>query len=505
MAGDGTFEFEWEHPTDAALSWRWDNWHYPRPVTLLTYDLIASQLSGWNRALAAMGAPIAAERRRINGYYYRSTRPRQTSDPTPLDPLPQPPAEKNHETWDTRWLPVVQNYLSRWEAFDRDHSSAAALADHMEESIGWAEHCWEIHFRLNFGLTGWMGWCESALGWSGERTRELSAGLMNKSIESDDAMRALGATVQHSDSLKRAFALPARDVLSNLPDDADGPAFQTSLAAFLERYGRRSEDEGELSVMSWREEPAPVVALIKAHAAQPRVDFVAQRAARERRRSELETQAREDVARDHPDLVKRFDAELQMARRCAALTEDHNYWIDQQTGFWTRMDAIAAGRHLVTHGLLDHAADVFDLSLAEVLAALRGNRTDLRPLINAHQAERERWEHLTPPIIIGSPLPGQMAAALEPMFGNSMDTSSAQIVRGQPASLRACPCRAVTGGSGTPPAGRHPRHEDNVATVDAALRLGGWHRDRCGRGAESCGCGSSRVRHPRGRRRRQRQ
>lgn len=434
MAASETFEFEWEHPGDAALSWRWDNWHYPRPVTLLSYDLTAPQSSGQNRAFAAMGAPIAVERRRVNGYYYRTTRPRQASDPSPLDPLPQPPPEKNHEAWDTAWLPAVQGYLKRWEAFDREHASAPALADHIEASLQWAEHCWEIHFRLNFGLAGWMGWCENALGWSGERARELSAGLMNKSIESDDVLRGLAATVQQSESLRRVFALPAREILSGLPADEAGAAFRARLHEFLDRFGRRSEDEGEFSIMSWREDPTPVVALIKAYAAQPRVDFVAQRAERERRRSELEAQAREEVARAHPELVARFDEELQRARRCAVLTEDHNYWIDQQSGYWARMNALAAGRHLVALKVIDRDTDVFDLSLSEVLNALRGEQTDLRATVTERRAERERWERNTPPVIIGSPLPEQMAAALEPMFGNSVDTSNAQVVRGQPAS-----------------------------------------------------------------------
>jgi pyruvate,water dikinase len=219
----------------------------------------------------------------------------------------------------------------------------------------------------------------------------------------------------------------ARDVLvqenASLGTIPDGPA-KRALVSFLELYGDRAVREAELSTPRWKEDPRPVLAMIRvalrgdardletqlarakseAHAEMqrlvPRLNFAqqtlvrhlvarAQKAARRREQMRAQVTRVLGMLRDVA-----LDADRRLLRLAPELAKD-----------WTKLRA--AGSPLAaTH-------TVFFLTVDEVASALRASRTDLAPLVRARRAEymRDQARPDPPVTFIGAPPSVQLPPA----------------------------------------------------------------------------------------------
>jgi rifampicin phosphotransferase len=124
------------------------------------------------------------------------------------------------------------------------------------------------------------------------------------------------------------------------------------------------------------------------------------------------------------------------------LTEDHHFWIDTKITFHARRVSLAVGKRLAESGVLEQPGDVFDLTLAEVLALADREApvAELRARIAERRADAARFADAAHPIILGTPqvLPAVDSALMKSMFklnGNFMAPPvSGRELRGMPGS-----------------------------------------------------------------------
>jgi hypothetical protein len=278
IAAPSDFPVSWTDPADAEMAWRHERWHAPDALSPLSFEIVRQQYSGMRRAAAAAGEAWGIDCRQMNGYLYFTFRRLTADDPRPLGDERQPAFEENHALWDGLWLPRIQDYLMRWEAFDREHADAHQLLSHLDESLVWFQHCWEMHNRVD--LQGrWTEFARRRLGLTAEQARDFVVGWPNKSLESDDALRALAAKVGTSTSLSIAFALPADEVLAAVSVADDAADFEAEFAAYVHQFGRRSDNFEDIALPTWREDPQPVVAMIKMYLREQTQDAGATRQA----------------------------------------------------------------------------------------------------------------------------------------------------------------------------------------------------------------------------------
>jgi pyruvate,water dikinase len=267
-----------------------------------------------------------------------------------------------------------------------------------------------------------------------ELAGSMVAGSPNKSLEGDDTLRALAARARGAASVSRALTLPIDAAMAALAVDDEAAQFRAGLAGYLEQFGRRSDHFQDVSHASWREDAAPVIALVRMYLREQGADVQATRERLLRERDRTVDVARSEIGSRSQELLEEFDRELAFGRRAVALNEDHNFWIDQQAYYWMRMDLLAAGRLLATAGVIDARDDCFLLTLDELRAALQGGIPTLRDVVAGRRRDLDHWKTVTPPNALGVELPAQAIAAMAPMFGGVFGGVEESVVTGQSAS-----------------------------------------------------------------------
>lgn len=195
----------------------------------------------------------------------------------------------------------------------------------------------------------------------------------------------------------------------------EGPT-RRALASFLDLYGDRAVREAELSTPRWKEDPRPVLAMVR----------VALRGeARDAERELARGKATADAEMHR--LVPRLNiAEQTLVRhlvvrtqKAARLRERMRAWVTRVLGM-LRDVALDADRRLLrlvpdlardwaqvkaSGGALSTIHTVFFLTVDEVVHALRSSRTDLAPLVRSRRAElaRDQSRPDPPATFIGSP------------------------------------------------------------------------------------------------------
>lgn len=203
----------------------------------------------------------------------------------------------------------------------------------------------------------------------------------------------------------------------------EGPA-KRALSSFLDLYGDRAIREAEISTPRWKEDPRPVLAMIRATLRGDARD-VERQLSRAKAAADVEMQRlfrrlnfAEQTAVRH--LVAR-------AQKAARLRERMRTWVTRVLGM-IRDVALDADRRLlrlvpelahdwatVKHRTSSIATihTVFLLTVDEVVQALRASRTDLAPLVRARRAElaRDQARPDPPRTFIGAPPSVQLPAS----------------------------------------------------------------------------------------------
>jgi pyruvate,water dikinase len=203
----------------------------------------------------------------------------------------------------------------------------------------------------------------------------------------------------------------------------EGPA-KRALISFLDLYGDRAVREAELSTPRWKEDPRPVLAMIRVALRGEARDVEPQLA---RAKSEADAEMQRLVPRlkfAEQTLVRHLVTRAQTAAR---RREQMRTWVTRVLGM-LREVALDADRRLLrlVPELARDWADlrnagsplaathtVFFLTVDEVVNALRASRTDLAPLVRARRAEylRDQARPDPPTTFIGAPPSVQLPPA----------------------------------------------------------------------------------------------
>ena len=215
------------------------------------------------------------------------------------------------------------------------------------------------------------------------RVNRLVTGLPGlESAAPVEALESLASEVHQEPDWIAWLARPAAEVAAVRRRDVPA-ALGARLEAFLGRWGHRGVSEGELRSSSWEDDPAPLLAALRARAASPRPPGFRARAAEQLGRADEAAL----LARVGPLRALLLRRAIAGAREWVALREttkslaialvDHG-----------RDIARAAARRLVAAGHLAQEDDVFFLSAATLRAALLGSA----PSPAAIRRRRRRWE-----------------------------------------------------------------------------------------------------------------
>jgi len=409
------FPVSWEDPEDQHLPLTWENTHNPDPAPALEFDLWhVIYDNGANPAFESYQLPIRFKVRRINTYLYTAVVP--VVPPEQMEALGKLSEEalgaavdRLEECWNGEWLPEIKEQLAFWDAFDLQRATAPSLHQHLQETVKRLGRLWDIHFRIVLTVYLAIGlfdeFYQDLLGQGNAfDAYRLLEGFDSKTLEVNQALWDLSREALAAPAVHQVFEEHAsNEVVTALAGVEGGNSFLQSLQAFLDSHGQRGSD-WSVSLPSWLEDPTPVIATLKDYLRQPTGDPRAEQAALAADRDEAVAAAREQL-KGYPQQVRQqFDSLLEAAQAANVLTEDHGYWIDFNGTYRVRRVLVEVGRRLVTAGALEHADDIFQLTLHETQRAVAAlpDGDDLRPLVAARHAELEHWSAVTPPAALGT-------------------------------------------------------------------------------------------------------
>jgi pyruvate,water dikinase len=386
----------WATPDDAALTWRWGRQAFPGPLTPLMQSYLPFHTQGWVRDSRAQGTVGEIRIRFKHGYYYSLWQPTglttwEQADRRALEAERAAPAR-----WRDEFLPLLRADHQRVRDLDRAALADGELAQALQEALTAQIR----HFTIHAHMASFpYGAIERLLNWYIERfagapeaeAYRLVQGLWNTSVESAHRLWELSRRCTDA----AAAALRAQDWAS-LPLD-----FAQHWRAYLEEFGHRTHGLADPASPTWQEDPTPAARLVLSYAAQSAPDPMVEQA---RLAAEREACTAEVRTRLDPEEREAFEMLLATALANYPLTEDHNFWIDQQCPADLRLLCAEIGRRMAQRGTLESADDIAFLTLSELVLWGFGLADPLLPRVAQRKAEYETQRRLTPPDYLG-PLP----------------------------------------------------------------------------------------------------
>jgi phosphohistidine swiveling domain-containing protein len=257
-----------------------------------------------------------------------------------------------------------------------------------------------------------------------ERVAPLDAERIAQSLTSgirDVESARPGVGIMHVAALARrepdARAAIERESTTG-PDAIPEGATRRALHSFLELYGDRAVREAELSTPRWKEDPRPVLRMLRAAL---RTDAHRMEGTLARARAQAEGEMVKLVPKLNIVQQTILRHLVARAQRSARLRERMRAWVTRVLGM-LREAALDADRRLLRRdpdldadwrtlvesgSALANVRSVFFLSIDEVVEALRASAVDLAPLVRSRRAElaRDRARPDPPTTFVGTPPP----------------------------------------------------------------------------------------------------
>jgi len=311
----------------------------------------------------------------------------------------------------------------------------------------WAERALRLHHALDLAILPDEGLARTVLDSQAmlERTGTVMLTCASSSLGAHVALKTLLARVSPIDADRLAQALTAgirdlesarpaigllrvaalahaepearaaieRDATTGLDAIPDGPT-RRALAAFLELYGDRAVREPELSTPRWKEDPRPVLAMLRV---AMRGELRDSHKALEQARTQADAETQRVL--DRMNVVEQTALRHLVARaqKAARLRERMRGWVTRVLGLIREvlLDGQRRLARLMPELQEDERAlaqrgpvipSVFFLTVDELVAALRNARTDLAPLVRLRRAEHARdGARVVPPVaFVGAPI-----------------------------------------------------------------------------------------------------
>jgi pyruvate,water dikinase len=186
-------------------------------------------------------------------------------------------------------------------------------------------------------------------------------------------------------------ALAADYLAGRLPE-----RIQTSITDFMQRYGMRGVGEIDLGRPRWREEPAPIMQIVRSYVQIEDADQ-APDAAFERGAASAEAAIQKLAENVRQTRGGRFKArQVRWAERrmrgLIGLRESPKFSAIRMMGI-VRSALLESGVELVAAGVLDRPTDLFYLRFRELKALAAGERQDWQSLVRERHRTYTREEH----------------------------------------------------------------------------------------------------------------
>jgi pyruvate,water dikinase len=257
---------------------------------------------------------------------------------------------------------------------DRD---AAAGTDRLLESLAAFEAAGARIAEAHVATSGASGVRLALLARLLPAARHAVSDRVNRLVSGLDGVASAAPALAIEDLAAEARARPAwvawlearpAEALAEALLRGEAPAgLGERLAGFLRAFGHRAVSEGELGALSWEDDPAPILAALRAALVSPRSAGFGHRAAAEVRRAD------EEALLSRLGLARRALVRwaLRAAREWVARREETKSMAVALVQRGRRL-ARMASRRLVEQGALETEGDVFFLTVDELREALAG-------------------------------------------------------------------------------------------------------------------------------------
>jgi pyruvate,water dikinase len=350
--------------------------------------------------------------------------------------------------WD-HWGPEIIRAAERLQGFRLEGAPDEALAGHLDEALAVNRRHWMIHPMCDFQpRPAYFEAYQALAGLAGEQAEAAAYRLVEAEetilTRLVDDLYGLAAAARGVRSLEALLRRPSRAGIAGLEDLPEAAGFRSRLENFLNVYGERTGrgwgSEQSIAAPTWAEQPEEVLRLAALYL-DPRVrpPAEARQAARRRRDAEVDALC----AAGDLQAAAAFRREWAYALRMMKVLEEHNHYIDQLSTGLLRRAALAAADRLVQRGALKSHQDVFYLTFAEILDALRGTTGgSVAEGVARRKAEQAAWVTLNPPGFLGLP---DARLPERPPLTDSVEAGDAPVegmVMGRGASPGQCSGRA---------------------------------------------------------------
>ena len=284
------------------------------------------------------------------------------------------------DRWQNDWLPKIQADLARFRLIELSELAHDELAQVLHDTLAWQIDHWRIHAHMgSIPLSA----VQRLIDWYLHRFPEapetephkLLQGQSNTSVENGHRLWKLSQMVT-----------PAIAALLR-PNDLD---------ALPAPFGPALDDHLKLM---WWEVPSHLAQLVlkcfEDGVSDPYIEID---------RLSAERDAFTQIVRSKLSAVdsEKFELLLACARENNPLTEDHAFWLDQQSSAVIHEIVAEFGRRLTQFGILDAPPDVCYLMLDEFIWWGFGLVDPIRPRVAARKVALEVHRQLTPPNYIGA-------------------------------------------------------------------------------------------------------
>jgi pyruvate,water dikinase len=403
------FEFDPELDVKTYTVWNCDLAHNPTPPHPLNVWLwMDGVVYGQDYAADKLSMPeiVGWDMRIIDGYPYFAI--------AEAEPEEVPEREKRFaerirpfiEDWDGKWKREMDRWMSvvyEFREFDLEKATNMELYEHLEDFLVRVHHGWRtIHFYWlapTFALyTRFVDLCQELLGIDVEHPtfKKLLSGFDNRLFQVNRDLWRLGDKAKEL-GLADLFLTTKDDkeLLSKLEESQAGRKWLEEYNQWLKVEGWRNINLWDVCSPSWFEDPSLPLRDIKQAIARGgafSLDTARERLAREREEAEKEV-----LAKVPPEQREFFEKVMRVAQKASRLSEEHNWYLDQQANAIGRRIFIEIGRRFAEAGVIDERDDVFFLFPEEIKKAIVPlHRINLRPLVKARKEERDGYFKIKP-------------------------------------------------------------------------------------------------------------
>ena len=323
------------------------------------------------------------------------------------------------------WKYMNQELIPYFHTLDQYRENGFTLKEArgiLDDLYEFFKRAWEIHFEVvmprgSVGLVLEEAYKHLTGDTNTTYVYDLLEGVMNKSLETDQALWNLAKIAKGSPALSNCFASVAyEDLVTELQTSSEGRSFLLQLQDTLETFGWRIANSHEFSEETWVENPEYALAVISEYIKKEfdfNQEFERVVAEREQKVSALLEKYPESKAKEN------FKQIHEWALAYWGVDEDHHFYIDAMLPAKARMVLLEIGALLVEAKAIKEEQDIFFLYLDE-LVELVNNPMDVTTKIVERKAEHAHHSKKTVPQSYGVPPEEEVAPVIERIFGTKV-------------------------------------------------------------------------------------